>query len=153
VARNAVEKLYTSDTKRDIRGFNVAENLVLDCLARVLPRGWARVQPDWKRVVRARDKGEKIMSDEDNTRETPITSRRDLVKKSAQVAVTAPAVAMLLNASTKQAFAQISPYQATNLHILDDFTFGNNEEDVDALNLHSNFGTGFNNAPILDDHV
>jgi len=93
------------------------------------------------------------MSDEDNTRETPTTSRRDLVKKSAQVAVTAPAVAMLLNASTKQAFAQISPYQATNLHILDDFTFGNNEEDVDALNLHSNFGTGFNNSPILDDHV
>jgi hypothetical protein len=153
VARDAVGKLYTSDTKRDIRGFNVAENLVLDCLARVLLRGWARVQPDWKRVVRARDKGEKIMSDEDNTRETPITSRRDLVKKSAQVAVTAPAVAMLLNASTKQAFAQISPYQATNLHILDDFTFGNNEEDVDAIALHSNFGTGFNNAPILDDHV
>jgi hypothetical protein len=60
---------------------------------------------------------------------------------------------MLLNASTKQAFAQISPYQATNLHILDDFTFGNNQEDVDALSLHSNFGGGFNNVPILDDHV
>jgi len=36
VARDAVEKLYTSDTKRDIRGLNVPENLVLDCLARVL---------------------------------------------------------------------------------------------------------------------
>lgn len=36
VARDAVEKLYTSDTKRDIMGFNVLENLVLDCLARVL---------------------------------------------------------------------------------------------------------------------
>ena len=92
------------------------------------------------------------MSDEDNTRGTAITSRRDLVKKSAQVAVTAPAVAMLLNASTKQAFAQISAYQATNLHILDDFTFGNNAEDVDALNLHSNF-SNFNHTAVLDDHV
>ena len=44
------------------------------------------------------------MSDEESTRGTEITSRRDLVKKSAQVAVTAPAVAMLLNASTNQAF-------------------------------------------------
>jgi len=93
------------------------------------------------------------MSDEENTRGTEITSRRDLVKKSAQVAVTAPAVAMLLNASTKQAFAQISPYQATNLHILDDFTFGNNQEDIDALRTGSNFGAGFNNLPLLDDHV
>ena len=94
------------------------------------------------------------MSDEDNTRGTAITSRRDLVKKSAQVAVTAPAVAMLLNASTKQALAQaVSASAATVMHILDDFTFGNNEEDVDAINLGSNFGGGFNNAPILDDHV
>ena len=92
------------------------------------------------------------MSDEENTRGTEITSRRDLVKKSAQVAVTAPAVAMLLNASTKQAFAQISPYQATNLHILDDFTFGNNREDIDALGTGSNF-SGLNNQPIIDDHV
>jgi hypothetical protein len=93
------------------------------------------------------------MSDEEKTRGTEITSRRDLVKKSAQVAVTAPAVAMLLNASTKQAFAQVSPYSASILHILDDFTFGNTHEDVDAISLHSNFGTGFNNKPILDDHV
>jgi hypothetical protein len=93
------------------------------------------------------------MSDEENTRGTAITSRRDLVKKSAQVAVTAPAVAMLLNASTKQAFAQVNPYSASMLHILDDFTFGNNHEDVDAIALHSNFGGGFNNVPILDDHV
>ena len=153
VARDAVEKLYSSDTKGDIIGFNPLKNLVLDCLARVLLKVWVRVQLDWKRVVRARDRGEKIMSDEQNTRGTEITSRRDLVKKSAQVAVTAPAVAMLLNASTKQAFAQVSPYQASNLHILDDFTFGNNHEDVDAISLHSNFGAGFNNKPILDDHV
>jgi hypothetical protein len=94
------------------------------------------------------------MSDEDNTRGTAITSRRDLVKKSAQVAVTAPAVAMLLNASTKQAFAQaVSASAASTLHILDDFTFGNTHEDVDAIALGSNFGGGFNNVPILDDHV
>jgi hypothetical protein len=153
VARDAVEKLYSSDTKGDIIGFNPPKNLVLNCLARVLLKVWVRVQLDWKRVVRARDRGEKIMSDEQNTRGTEITSRRDLVKKSAQVAVTAPAVAMLLNASTKQAFAQVNPYQASNLHILDDFTFGNTHEDVDALATHSNFGAGFNNLPLLDDHV
>jgi hypothetical protein len=86
------------------------------------------------------------MSDESNIRPTEITSRRDLVKKSAQVAVTAPAVAMLLNASTKQAFAQISPYQASAMHILDDFTTGNTHEDIDAIRL----GT---NAFSQDDHV
>jgi hypothetical protein len=72
------------------------------------------------------------MSDETNNRGTETTSRRDLVKKSAQVAVTAPAVAMLLDASTKRAFAQLTPYQASSMHILDDFTFGNNEEDIDT---------------------
>jgi hypothetical protein len=60
VARDAVEKLYSSDTKRDVIGFNPLKNLVLDCLARVLLKGWVRVQLDWKRVVRARDRGEKI---------------------------------------------------------------------------------------------
>jgi hypothetical protein len=93
------------------------------------------------------------MSDEDNIRGTEIRSRRDLVKKSAQVAVTAPAVAILLNASTKQAFAQVSPYQASVQHILDDFTFGNNQEDIDAIAVGSNFGAGFNNQPQQDDHV
>ena len=58
-------------------------------------------------------------------------SRRDFVKTSAQVAVTAPAVAVLLSGMTKSAHAQISPYQATMSHILDDFTFGNSEEDID----------------------
>jgi hypothetical protein len=92
------------------------------------------------------------MSDEANNRETETTSRRDLVKKSAQVAVTAPAVAMLLNASTKQAFAQISPYQATSLHILDDFTFGNNREDIDAHVFGTNFNPNDGKAN-QDDHV
>lgn len=78
--------------------------------------------------------------------------RRDFVKTSAQVAVTAPAVAMLLKASTKPAAAQINPYQASHLHILDDFTFGNNEEDIDAIRNQSNFNP-FNAQPQQDDHV
>jgi hypothetical protein len=96
------------------------------------------------------------MPDEDNIPEPEVTppSRRDLVKKSAQVAITAPAVALLLNASTKQAFAQVSPYEASIKHILDDFTFGNTHEDIDAIESGSNFAPpGFNNAPQQDDHV
>jgi len=94
------------------------------------------------------------MPDEGKILGTEATSRRELVKKSAQVAVTAPAVALLLNASTKPAFAQaVGPSAAVNLHILDDFTFGNNEEDIDAIAVHGNFGSGFNNAPLQDDHV
>jgi hypothetical protein len=84
--------------------------------------------------------------------ETTPPSRRDLVKKSAQVAVTAPAVALLLNASTKQAFAQISPYEASIKHILDDFTFGNTHEDIDAVELGSNFNPD-DGQPQQDDHV
>jgi len=59
-------------------------------------------------------------------------TRRDFVKTSAQVAVTAPAVALLLNATAKPASAQVSVYEATASHILDDFTYGNNEEDIDG---------------------
>jgi hypothetical protein len=89
-----------------------------------------------------------------NIHGTQVPSRRELVKKSAQVAVTAPAVALLLNASTKPAFAQaVSPSTATVMHILDDFTFGNTHEDIDAISVHSNFGAGFNNKPLQDDHV
>ena len=66
-------------------------------------------------------------------------SRREVVTKAAQVAVTAPAVAVLLNASTRNAFAQISPYISPQNHILDDFTFGNTEEDIDARGFQSNF--------------
>jgi hypothetical protein len=94
------------------------------------------------------------MADETNTGKTELTppSRRAVVTKAAQVAVTAPAVALLLNASAKSAFAQISPYTATLNHILDDFTFGNNEEDVDAATFHSNFNP-FNGVANQDDHV
>jgi hypothetical protein len=59
-------------------------------------------------------------------------SRRAFVKTAAQVAVTAPAVGILLSASTKPAEAQITAYAASQAHILDDFTFGNNEEDIDG---------------------
>jgi len=93
------------------------------------------------------------MSDENNVNGPEITppSRRELVKKSAQVAVTAPAVALLLNASTKQAFAQTHPYSSSH-HILDDFTFGNSLEDIDATKLGSNFNPD-NGTPQQDDHV
>jgi hypothetical protein len=94
------------------------------------------------------------MADETNIDKTEFTppSRRAVVTKAAQVAVTAPAVALLLNASTKSAFAQISPYQASQNHILDDFTFGNTEEDIDALALGSNFNP-LNGVPSQDDHI
>jgi hypothetical protein len=83
--------------------------------------------------------------------ETLVGSRRQFVKTAGQVAVTAPAVAMLLNATTKSAMAQvINPYQASSLHILDDFTFGNNEEDIDALRTGTNFN-GLNGQANQDD--
>ena len=77
-------------------------------------------------------------------------TRRAFVKNAAQVAVTAPAVGILLSATTKPAAAQITPYQASQQHILDDFTFGNNEEDLDAINLGSNFNP-FNGTNNQDD--
>src|ERR1051325_10951292 len=94
------------------------------------------------------------MADETNIGKTEIIppSRREVVTKAAQVAVTAPAVALLLNASAKNAFAQITPYVASHIHILDDFTFGNNEEDVDVARFGSNFNP-FNQAANQDDHL
>ena len=98
-----------------------------------------------------------MANEKDNAGATPEEptqkSRRDFVKTSAQVAVTAPAVAMLL--SSKPVHAQVSPYQASQSHILDDFTFGNNEEDVDALNGRSGGGnfSNWNQSPVGDDQV
>ena len=77
-------------------------------------------------------------------------TRRAFVRTAAQVAVTAPAVSILLAGTTKPAAAQISPYTASQLHILDDFTFGNNEEDIDALEQGSNFNP-FNGTNNQDD--
>jgi hypothetical protein len=79
-------------------------------------------------------------------------TRRGFVLTAAKVAVTVPAVGLLLSATTKPAAALISAYEASQNHILDDFTFGNNEEDVDAQNFHSNFNP-FNGVANQDDHV
>ena len=56
-------------------------------------------------------------------------NRREFVTSAAKVAVTAPAVALLLSASTKSARAQVSAYEAAASHFLDDFTYGNNRDD------------------------
>ena len=94
------------------------------------------------------------MTDETNSGKTELTSpsRREVVTKAAQVAVTAPAVALLLNATSKSAFAQIGIGSATTRHILDDFTFGNTEEDIDAHESGSNFNPQ-NGQANQDDHV
>ncbi len=93
---------------------------------------------------------QKNVTPEGQASEPTQKSRRDFVKTSAQVAVTAPAVAMLL--SSKPAKAQISNYQASASHILDDFTFGNSEEDIDAIKEGSNFNPN-DGKPQQDDHV
>jgi hypothetical protein len=62
-----------------------------------------------------------------------VKSRRAFVKTATQVAVTAPAVGLLLSATTKTASAQgPTAYEASQQHILDDFTFGNTDEDIDG---------------------
>jgi len=67
------------------------------------------------------------------------------------VAVTAPAVALLLGVTP--AFACNPPYSFDGcVHILDDFTFGNDKEDIDAIALGSNFNPD-NGTPQQDDHV
>ena len=78
--------------------------------------------------------------------------RRDFVRTSARVAVTAPAVSLLLSASAKRARA-IPVYCACGIHhILDDFTFGNTHEDIDAISLGSNFNPD-DGKPQQDDHI
>jgi hypothetical protein len=77
------------------------------------------------------------------------STRRALLKTAAQVAVTAPAVGLLLSASSKPAAAQIvSASSATQLHILDDYTYGNLEEDIDGL---KNGGSNGLNGGISQD--
>jgi len=95
------------------------------------------------------------MADETNITKTEPTmpSRRTVMAKATQVAVTAPAVALLLNASTKSAFAQIIYICGCDPHhILDDFTFGSSAEDIDAVTLGSNFNP-FNGQINQDDHL
>jgi hypothetical protein len=83
--------------------------------------------------------------------EIPPKSRRAVVKTMGQVAVSAPAVAMLLSATSTSA-AALTPYMPTEKHILDDFTFGDVSEDIDAIALGSNFNPN-NNTPQQDDHI
>jgi len=106
------------------------------------------------RIVRHTFSRGQAMSDEAKMEKTEATrkTRREFVTTSAKVAVTAPAVALLLNATAKPAAASISLYQAQNSHILDDFTFGNNNEDVDAARFGSNFNP-FNQTINADDHI
>jgi 3-deoxy-D-manno-octulosonic acid (KDO) 8-phosphate synthase len=90
------------------------------------------------------------MADENEKIDAAGAGRRAFVTTSAKVAVTAPAAAMLLSASMKPASAQSANY-ASSLHILDDFTFGNDVEDIDAHSVGNiNPGTG---QPQQDDHV
>lgn len=94
------------------------------------------------------------MTDENATSESQAdgTSRRDFVRSSAAVAMTAPAVALLLSASTRPAVAQQMYANGTPPlnQFFDDFTFGNNAEDIDAIKSGTNL-TSFG-KPAQDDH-
>ncbi|MGE3781712.1 MAG: hypothetical protein AB7H71_03085 [Alphaproteobacteria bacterium] len=88
------------------------------------------------------------MVDESNPDETMPArpSRRAAVTIAAGVAVTAPAVTLLLNAASKNAFAQASDYTVPQSHMLDDSTFGNEEVDIDgAIFGNSNLTHGVRN--------
>jgi hypothetical protein len=85
--------------------------------------------------------------------EPALLSRRKVVTTATQVAVTAPAVAVLLSSSSKSAFAVCNIYgQGDGCVILDDFTFGNSGEDIDAATFSSNFNP-INGQTNQDDHV
>ncbi len=69
------------------------------------------------------------MADEINNSDNK--TRRTALKNVAQVAVTAPAVSLLLDANTKAlAQANVSTSVARMNHALDDFTYGNSHEDL-----------------------
>lgn len=81
------------------------------------------------------------------------TSRRALVTSAAKVAVTAPAVGLLLSASTVPAGA-IGFGSAKAHHILDDYTFGNSHEDIDAHrygNFNPRNGQANQDDIVIDD--
>jgi len=97
---------------------------------------------------------------EAKTAENTPHTRRDFVRAAGQVAVTSPAVSLLLAGMAMPAAALPFYNVCGNSSVrggacqfpLDDFTFGNNEEDIDALALGSNFNP-FNGGPQLDDVV
>ncbi|HET7085471.1 MAG TPA: hypothetical protein VFI23_11920 [Rhizomicrobium sp.] len=85
----------------------------------------------------------------ETTEEIVGTTRRSIVKSATQVAITAPAVSLLLASTVKPALANLSAYQASANHVLDDFTFGNDHEDIDGKECggyNCNLGT-----PAQDD--
>ena len=87
------------------------------------------------------------MSEE--TRDEAVTSvqktRRAVVTTAAQVALTAPAVGLLLSATTQPAAAAL--YGTVTGNAADDPNFN---EDVDAIELQSNTNI-FNGEPMVDD--
>jgi hypothetical protein len=102
---------------------------------------------NWARLL----VGKITMTEENKTEKTEGAqkTRRAIVTSAAQVAVTAPAVGLLLSASTLPAAAQ-TLYQAQQNHILDDYTFGNDREDIDALGHQTNTNP-LTGAPEQDD--
>ena len=67
------------------------------------------------------------------TTEVEGKTRRSFVTTAAQVAVTAPAVGLLLSAATATpAAAALTAYQAAQNHVIDDYTSGNTHEDIDV---------------------
>ena len=96
------------------------------------------------------DEENKIVGRETSGPEVAKKTRRDFAKTAAQVAVTAPAVVLLLG--VRPALACNPPYSFDGCAILDDFTFGNDMEDIDAIREGSNTNP-LTGAPEQDDHI
>ena len=85
------------------------------------------------------------MSDEIKNGAPVEKTRRAIVTTAAQVAVTAPAVGLILSATTQPAAAAL--YGTATGNAADD---PNHNEDIDALELGTNF-SNFNGSPMVDD--
>ena len=97
------------------------------------------------------DEENRIVGLETSGPEVAKKTRRDFAKTAAQVAVTAPAVVLLLG--VRPALACNPPYSFDGcVAALDDFTFGNDMEDIDAIREGSNTNP-LTGAPEQDDHV
>src|SRR5215831_8309101 len=93
------------------------------------------------------NKSKRIVVDANAPGDNTQTTRRSFVKNASQVAATAPAVGILLSAKPAAAIVPYCAGACSHFHILDDFTFGNNEEDLDSAFFGSNFNVvnGTNN--------
>jgi len=91
------------------------------------------------------------MSDETKIEATEVVqkTRRSVVKTAAQVAVTAPAVGLILSAGLQPAAAQ-TLYGSKNTGTAHDDP--NHNEDVDAIHEGTNTNI-FNGTQMVDDHV